>query len=68
VTAAHEIRGRLHAARLHLTFVERALAKPAGDPDLREAVKAAADELRQLERLVLAVLVLAPPDDSERGA
>ncbi len=59
---AHEIRGRLHAARLHLTFLERAFRKPDDDPEIVEAVKAAADELRQLETLVLAHLAqTAPP-------
>jgi hypothetical protein len=55
---AHEIRGRLHAARLHLTFLERAFRGPDDDPEIVDAVKAASEELRQLEQLVLAHLAL----------
>jgi signal transduction histidine kinase len=60
---AHEIRGRLHAARLHLTFLERAFSQPSADPEVVEAVKAAAEELRALEVLVLDHLATAtkPP-------
>jgi signal transduction histidine kinase len=60
---AHEIRGRLHAARLHLTFLERAFRSPDDDPEIVEAVKAASDELRQLEQLVLAHLALTTKPD-----
>ena len=56
MTLAHDIRGRLHAARLNWTFVERALARSCNDPELLEAVVASSDELRELERLVLALL------------
>jgi len=48
----HEIRGRLHAARLHLTFLERALAKTDANRELVESIRAADDELRKLEPLV----------------
>ena len=54
---AHEIRGRLHTARLHVTFLERACSDHT--PDVVEAVMAAADELRQLERVLLALLALS---------
>ena len=54
---AHEVRARLHATQLHLTFLERTLRD--ADPDILEAVKSAADELRQLEQLVLAHLLAA---------
>jgi len=54
---AQEIRGRLHAARLHLAFLERAFQKPDDDSEIVGAITAAVDELRQLERLVLAHLV-----------
>ncbi|HEY0253928.1 MAG TPA: hypothetical protein VGC41_20500 [Kofleriaceae bacterium] len=57
---AHEIRGRLHAARLHMTFLERTFSKPGDDPEVVEAVNAAADELRQLERLILTYLAQPP--------
>jgi len=59
---AHEIRGRLHAARLHLTFLERAFHSPDDDPEVVEAVKAATEEFRLLEQLVLAHLALTNPD------
>jgi signal transduction histidine kinase len=57
---AHEIRGRLHTARLHVTFLERTFGKPGSDPEVVEAVNATADELRHLERMVLALLALSP--------
>jgi len=60
---AHEIRGRLHAARLHLTFLERAFRARDDEPEIAEAVKAASDELRQLEQLVLAHLALTTTPD-----
>jgi hypothetical protein len=60
---AHEIRGRLHTARLHVTFLERSFGQPGSDTDVAEAVHAAADELRHLERLVLALLALSPDGD-----
>jgi hypothetical protein len=55
---AHEIRGRLHTARLHVTFLERACSTQ--EPDIVEAVMATSDELRHLERMVLALLALSP--------
>ena len=60
---AHEIRGRLHATRLHVTFLERSFDKPGSDTDVADAVRAVADELRHLERLVLALLALSPDGD-----
>ncbi len=62
MNAAHEIRGRLHTARLHVTFLERELGKPGSDPDIVDAVKATVDELRHLERIVLALLALTSTD------
>jgi signal transduction histidine kinase len=62
---AHEIRGRLHAARLHLTFLERAFRSPDDDPEIVDAVKAAAEELRQLEQLVLASFELPARPETE---
>lgn len=59
----HEIRGRLHATRLHLTFLERAFRTPDADPELVEAVAGATEELRQLEQLVLAHLALTTTPD-----
>jgi len=57
---AQEIRSRLHTARLHVTFLERAVGQPGSDTDVVEAAHAAADELRHLERMVLALLALSP--------
>ncbi len=66
MTVVHAIRGRLHAARLHLTFLERAFAKSSDDPDILEAVKAAVEELRELEILLLEHL--APTVKTPNGA
>ncbi len=60
-----EIRGRLHAARLHLTFLERAFQGKDHDSAIVEAVTAAVDELRQLERLVLTHLAQSPKPPGE---
>ena len=60
---AHEIRARLHAARLHLTFLERSFRGPEADPDIVEAVTAASEELRLLEQLVLGHLALTTKPD-----
>jgi signal transduction histidine kinase len=60
---AHEIRARLHAARLHLTFLQRALLGRVAEPEIVEAVTAASDELRQLQQLVLAHLALTTKAD-----
>ncbi|CAN5373237.1 hypothetical protein BH11MYX1_BH11MYX1_44500 [soil metagenome] len=68
MNVAHEIRGRLHAARLHLTYLERAFAKPGDDPDIVEEVKAAAEELRALEHLVLEHLGLTGKPAAGEGA
>jgi hypothetical protein len=52
----HDIRARLHATRLQLTFLERAVRSPDHDPEIVDAVNAASGELKQLEQLVLAHL------------
>jgi len=46
-----------------MTFLERTFGKPGSDPDVVEAVNGAADELRHLERMVLALLALSPLDE-----
>jgi hypothetical protein len=43
-----------------VTFLERTFGKPGSDPEVVEAVNATADELRHLERMVLALLALSP--------
>ena len=68
MTVAHEIRGRLHAARLHLTYLERAFTSPSDDPEIVEAVKAAIEELRALEHLVLDHLALTGKPATGAGA
>ncbi len=60
---AHEIRARLHATRLHLTFLERSFRGPKADPEIVEAVASASEELRMLEQLVLAHLALTTKPD-----
>ena len=66
MTIAHDIRGRLHATRLNLTFVERALARSCSDAELLQAVAASRDEFCELERLVLALLADAGPSFGSR--
>ena len=58
---AHEIRNPLHGALLHVTFLERALAKESGSQDARDAVALVGDEIRRLSMLVKDFLVFARP-------
>jgi hypothetical protein len=60
----HDIRARLNAARLHLTFLERAIRSPDHDPEIIDAVKATSIELRQLEQLVLAYLAQSASEEA----
>ncbi|WP_437686361.1 protoglobin domain-containing protein [Sorangium sp. So ce176] len=59
---AHEIRNPLNGAQLHVTFLERGLAR-AGmrDPDTVEAIKVVRDEIRRLSVLVSEFLDFARP-------
>ncbi len=59
---AHEIRNPLNGAQLHVTFLERELAR-AGlkDQDTAEAIQVVRDELRRLSRLVSEFLDFARP-------
>ncbi|WP_437660096.1 protoglobin domain-containing protein [Sorangium sp. So ce1182] len=59
---AHEIRNPLNGAQLHLTFLERGLAR-AGmkDPDTVEAIRVVRDEIRRLSGLVSEFLDFARP-------
>ncbi|WP_437523102.1 protoglobin domain-containing protein [Sorangium sp. So ce726] len=59
---AHEIRNPLNGAQLHVTFLERGLAR-AGlkDPDTLEAIQVVRDEIRRLSTLVSEFLDFARP-------
>ncbi|WP_437808507.1 protoglobin domain-containing protein [Sorangium sp. So ce1078] len=59
---AHEIRNPLNGAQLHVTFLERGLAR-AGlkDPDTVEAIQVVRDEIRRLSELVSEFLDFARP-------
>ncbi|WP_441292101.1 protoglobin domain-containing protein [Sorangium sp. KYC3313] len=59
---AHEIRNPLNGAQLHVTFLERGLAR-AGlkDPDTLEAIQVVRDEIRRLSALVSEFLDFARP-------
>ncbi|WP_437827746.1 protoglobin domain-containing protein [Sorangium sp. So ce1153] len=59
---AHEIRNPLNGAQLHVTFLERGLAR-AGmkDPDTVEAIRVVRDEIRRLSGLVSEFLDFARP-------
>ncbi|KYF55109.1 histidine kinase [Sorangium cellulosum] len=59
---AHEIRNPLNGAQLHVTFLERGLAR-AGmkDADTVEAIKVVRDEIRRLSVLVSEFLDFARP-------
>ncbi|MBL8684582.1 MAG: PAS domain S-box protein [Myxococcales bacterium] len=58
---AHEIRNPLNGALLHVTFLERALARRDAAENEREAVRAVGDEIRRLSALVRDFLVFARP-------
>ncbi|AUX45814.1 sensor histidine kinase [Sorangium cellulosum] len=59
---AHEIRNPLNGAQLHVTFLERGLAR-AGmrDPDTLEAIQVVREEIRRLSALVSEFLDFARP-------
>jgi len=59
---AHEIKNPLNGAPLHVTFLERGLAR-AGlkDPDTLEAIQVVRDEIRRLSTLVSEFLDFARP-------
>lgn len=58
---AHEIRNPLNGALLHVTFLERALARRDAGENEREALRAVGDEIRRLSALVRDFLVFARP-------
>ena len=58
---AHEIRNPLNGARLHVSFLERALSKEGASAEARDAVGVVADEIQRLARLVTDFLDFARP-------
>ncbi len=58
---AHEIRNPLNGARLHVSFLERALSKEGASAEARDAVRVVGDEIQRLARLVTDFLDFARP-------
>ena len=58
---AHEIRNPLNGALLHVSFLERALAKTSAGAEAIEAVDVVSDEIKRLARLVTDFLDFARP-------
>ena len=58
---AHEIRNPLNGAQLHISFLERALAKDHAKPEFLEAVSVVGDEIKRLASLVSEFLLFARP-------
>jgi PAS domain S-box-containing protein len=58
---AHEIRNPLNGARLHVSFLERAIKKSGGEPEMLEAVNVVGDEITRLAALVTEFLDFARP-------
>ncbi len=63
---AHEIRNPLNGAQLHVSFLERSLAKSA-DREAIEAVHVVGDEIQRLARLVTDFLEFARPRPLQRA-
>ena len=63
---AHEIRNPLHGARLHVSFLDRALRKQNATPDMLEAVHVVSDEIQRLADLVTEFLDFARPKPPQR--
>lgn len=63
---AHEIRNPLNGAHLHVTFLDRAVRKTGGNPEMLEAVKVVGDEIKRLSTLVTEFLDFARPKPLER--
>ena len=58
---AHEIRNPLNGARLHVSFLERALSKEGASAEARDALRVVGDEIQRLARLVTDFLDFARP-------
>lgn len=64
---AHEIRNPLNGAQLHVSILERALAKGGSSADAVEAVHVVGDEIQRLARLVTDFLEFARPRPLQRA-
>ena len=58
---AHEIRNPLNGAQLHVAFLDRAIRRRGGDPEMLEAAQIVADEIKRLATLVSEFLAFARP-------
>lgn len=65
---AHEIRNPLNGAKLHVTFLERGLARSGADPEMLDAVRTVRDEIARLSGLVTDFLDFAHPRQTHRAA
>lgn len=65
---AHEIRNPLNGARLHVSFLQRALAKQSDSAEALEAVQVVGEEIQRLARLVTDFLDFAQPRPLALGA
>ncbi|MFI5302418.1 MAG: protoglobin domain-containing protein [Polyangiales bacterium] len=65
---AHEIRNPLNGAQLHLTFLERALAKTNASIESRDAVAVVGREIKRLSMLVTEFLDFARPQPLQRAS
>ncbi len=65
---AHEIRNPLNGAKLHVTFLERGLARSSADPEMLDALRTVRDEIARLSGLVTDFLDFARPRENHRAA
>lgn len=65
---AHEIRNPLNGAELHASFVERALRRSGGSPEVFEALSVVRAEIKRLAQLVTEFLEFARPMPLVLGA
>jgi PAS domain S-box-containing protein len=63
---AHEIRNPLNGARLHLTYMDRALQRNQSGEEVSEAIGVVAAEIDRLSALVSEFLDFARPDELDR--
>jgi PAS domain S-box-containing protein len=65
---AHEIRNPLNGAKLHVTFLERAMGRKGVDRDMLDALHTVRDEIARLSGLVTDFLDFARPRQNHRAA
>ncbi len=58
---AHEIRNPLNGAQLHVAFLRRSLEEKSADPDMIDAARVVAEEIKRLGYLVAEFLDFARP-------